>query len=173
MSHKRSACVTQRNKKIWTKNLMEFQDSHRKRRPVPLEEHSLENNCRIPIKLQIVGRYLFLGGTIKGRKGKTKEISKEVTFLWQKKLNFSYLSIQNVQAKVEKVLNTYDKCVKQGKYDSLKGTFDITKENGEWLYSEDRSYIIFKLKARDSLCMQLERQPVPKQSIHPKEEKCP
>uniref|UniRef100_A0A0L8HZW2 Uncharacterized protein n=1 Tax=Octopus bimaculoides TaxID=37653 RepID=A0A0L8HZW2_OCTBM len=44
MSHKRSACVTQRKKKIWMKNLVQFQDSYRKRRHVPLEEHSLDTN---------------------------------------------------------------------------------------------------------------------------------
>ena len=52
MSHKRSASTTERNKKKWTKNLVRFQESHTKRRAVPLEEQSLENNSRIPLKIK-------------------------------------------------------------------------------------------------------------------------
>lgn len=36
---------------------------------------------------------------------------------------------------MDQVLDTYDKCVKQEKYDPLN---EITKENVEWLFSEDR-----------------------------------
>lgn len=127
MSHKKSASTTERNKKIWTKNLIRFQESHKKR-TIPLEEQSLENKIRIPLKIEIVGRYLFLGASVKGRKERIKEISKEVTSLWQKKLNFPNLSNQVIQAKLEKVLHTYDECVKRGKCDPLNEIFDITKE---------------------------------------------
>lgn len=52
--------------------------------------------------------------------------------------------------KLNKVRETYDKCVKRWKYDSLKWTFDTRKENREWLCSEDRklSYIQIKSKGR-------------------------
>ena len=113
MSHKKSAVTTERNKKILTKIFVRFQESHRKRRTGPLEEQSLEDNIRIPHKIQIVDRYLFLGVSIKGRKERAKEIAKEVTSLWQKKLNFPNLSIQVVQAKLDQVLNTYDECLKE------------------------------------------------------------
>lgn len=42
-------------------------EHHRKRKPVALEEFYLSND-RNPIKLQLVGLYVFLGGTIKRRK---------------------------------------------------------------------------------------------------------
>jgi len=80
MSHKKSASTTERNK-IWAKNLVRFQESHTKRRTVPLEEQSLDSNTRIPLKIKIVGRYLFLGASFKGRKEHVKEIAKEVTSL--------------------------------------------------------------------------------------------
>ena len=53
---------------------------------------------------------------------------KEKTSLWQKKLNFPNLSIQVVQPKLDQVLNTYDECVKRGKYDPFNEVFDITKK---------------------------------------------
>ena len=93
MSHKISSSTTERNKDIWTKNLVRFQESHRKRGAVPLEEQSLENSSRIPLKMQTVGRYLHVGASIKGRKERTKEIMKEVTSLWQTKLNFQFYQV--------------------------------------------------------------------------------
>ena len=88
--------------------------------------------------MQIVGPYLHLGASIKGRKERVQENVKEVTSSWQMKLNFQILSSQVVQVEVDQVLSTYDECVKRGKYDPLNEVFDITKENDEWLCSEDR-----------------------------------
>jgi len=45
---------------------------------------------------------------------------------------------QVIQTKLEKVLKTYDECVRRGKYDALNAPFDITKVNGQWLSSEDK-----------------------------------
>ena len=148
MSHKKSNFTTERNKKNWTKNLIRFEESHRKRRSVPLEAQSLENNSKIPLKIQTVGLYMFLGASTKGRKERVKEIAKEVTSLWQKKLNFPNVSIQTVQAKLDQVLNTYDECVKRGRYDPLNEVFDITKENGEWLCSEDRRLYHLQIESK-------------------------
>ena len=81
MSNKKSASTTESSEIIWMKNLVQFYESHRKRRIVPLEEKSLENNSRIPLKIQNVGRYLFLGESIKGRCVRIKQIEKELTSL--------------------------------------------------------------------------------------------
>ena len=148
MSHKKCASTTERNKKTWEKNLIPFQESHKKRRAVPLEEQSLENNSRIPLKIQIVGRYLFLASSIKGRKERLKVISREVTRLWENRLNFPTLSIQVVQAKLDKLLKAYDECVKRSKYDSLDEVFDVTKESGEWLCSEDKRLYHLQVESR-------------------------
>ena len=82
-----------------------------------LKKNHWKINSRVPLKVQVVGRYLFLGESNKGRREHIKQIEKEVTSLWQKKLNFPNLSIQIVHAKLDQVLKTYNKCVKQGKYD--------------------------------------------------------
>ena len=86
---------------------------------------------RIPLNIHIVGRHLFLAASIKGRKESIKEIVEEVTNLWRHKLNFPHLSLQVVQAKLDKLLKAYKKCVKQGYYVTLNDLFDITKENSE------------------------------------------
>lgn len=67
-----------------------------------------------------------------------------------KEIKFPYLSIHNVQAKVENVLNTHDKRVKQRKYDLLKETFDITKGNSEGFCSEDRLYSL-QVKSKEQV----------------------
>jgi hypothetical protein len=80
---------------------------------VLLEEASLEEKCRVPLKIQIIGRYQFLGAEIKGRKERIVEISKEVTQLWKNKLNFPHVSDQVIRTKIDNVLKTYDECVKR------------------------------------------------------------
>ena len=166
MSHKKSASTTERNKKIGTKNLISFEELHKKRRAVPLEEQSLKNNSRIPLKILIVGRYLFLVAPIKGRKERLKEISKEVTRLWENKLNFPTLSIQVVQAKLDKLLKTYDECVKRGKCYPLDEVFDITKEIGEWLCSEHRWLYHLQVESRGQVGY-ITGKAVSSKTIHP------
>ena len=76
MSHKKSGNECERNKGIWTINLARFQKTQRKRGAIPLEE-----KCRLLKKIQIVGRYQYLGTEIKGRKERKAQISKEITNL--------------------------------------------------------------------------------------------
>ena len=121
----------QKNKDIWTNNLVRFQQSHRRRRSGPSEESSLEEKCRMPLQMQIIGRYQFLGAEIKGRTERIAEISKEVTKLWKNKLNFPHVSDQVIRTKLDKVQKTYDESVKKGKYDALNELFDATKVNGQ------------------------------------------
>jgi len=139
MFSKQSASTSTKNKNIWTKNLIRFQDSIKKRGSISLEENSLKNNSKIPNTFQVVGRYLFLGATIKGRKERLKVIETEIISLWRTNFNFPHVTIPAVKAKLHKMMKTYDKCVKLGKYDALNGLFDITKREGEWLCLEDRN----------------------------------
>lgn len=46
------------------------------------------------------------------------------------------------------MLKTYDKCVKQGKYDPLNEVFDITKKDGEWLCSEDNRLYHLQIESK-------------------------
>ena len=92
MLHKKTFSTVEKNKNIWAKNLIKFQQSHKRRGAVLSQEFSLEEKCRIPLKRQVVGRYQFLGAEIKGRKERIVNISKEVQSLWQNKLNFPHVS---------------------------------------------------------------------------------
>ena len=46
------------------------------------------------------------------------------------------------------MLKTYNKCVKQGKYDSLNEVFYITKKDGEWLCCEDKRLYNLQIESR-------------------------
>ena len=92
-TYKPSNSSIQKNKDVWTNNLVKSEDSH-KRRMVPLEEYSLEEKCRMPLQKQIFGCYHLLAPKIKRRKERIVDISKEVTKLWKNKLNFPHVSDQ-------------------------------------------------------------------------------
>ena len=67
-------------------------------------------------------------------------IAKELTNLW-KSLNFPIVSHQQVQSKTRSVVDL-DKKYRKRKSEQvekeLKGFFDITKVDGNWLCSEDK-----------------------------------
>ena len=58
----------QKNKDVRTNNLVKFEDSHKRRKMVPLGEYSLEEKYSMPLQTQIIGRYHFLEPKIKRRK---------------------------------------------------------------------------------------------------------
>ena len=87
----RDLSTSTKNKNIWTKNLIRFQDSIKKRGSI--EENSLKNNSKIPNTFQVVCRYLFLGATIKGRKERLKVIETEIITLWRTNFNFPHVTI--------------------------------------------------------------------------------
>ena len=145
MSYKRSAYASVKNKTVHTRNLSQFQDSLRMRRPIVMETSPLEERNRMPLKSHLVGRYLYLGSEMKGRKNRISLISKEVLNLWANKLNFPNVSHQQVQAKV---MDTYDHCTRAGKYEKLNELFDITKVNGDWLSSEDKQLYSLQMETK-------------------------
>ncbi|XP_076058383.1 uncharacterized protein LOC143035326 [Oratosquilla oratoria] len=147
MSFKKSFEVVQKNKEKWRRNLVQFQ-SHSHRGHVPVEETSLASRSRMPLKEQIVGRYQFLGKSIKGRKERVAELSNEVTLLWRDKLNFPNISEQAIRSKLEQVIHLYDKCAKKGKFEPLEELFDITKVHGEWLNADDKKLYFIQLQSK-------------------------
>lgn len=166
MSHKKSFRTVEKNKNIWAKNLVKFQQSHKRRGNVPTEELSLEEKCRMPLQRQIVGRYQFLGAEIKGRKERIVNITKELKNLWEKKLNFPHVSDQVIQRKLTCVLKTYDECVKRAKYDALDKLFDITKVKGEWLSTEDKRLYHLQVESRGEVGYATSKT-AGKETIHP------
>ena len=134
---------------IWSKNLFKFHQTHKKRGKgsIAHETASLGEKCKMPLKTQIIGRYQFLGAEIKGRKDRVAQLSKEIMQLWEKRLNFPCVSEQVIRFKINVVLKTYDKCVRLNKYDELNQIFDVTKQNGQWLSSEDKMLYNIQIKS--------------------------
>ena len=151
MSYKKSFSTVEKNKDVWSNNLVKFQESHRNRGSILLEVSSLTDKCRIPLTTHIVGRYQFLGEEIKGRKQRVTEIAKEIISLGKNKLNFPHVSDQAVHSRIDKVMKPYDECIRRGKYDHLKETFDITKVNGMWLSLEDKRLYHLQLKSKGKI----------------------
>ena len=90
-------------------------------------------------KKQIVGRYLELFDSEKSRIIRIKTIAEELTNLW-KSLNFPIVSHQQVKSKTRSVVDLYEKYRKRKSEQvekKLKGLFDITKVDGNWLCLEE------------------------------------
>ena len=91
-------------------------------------------------KKHIVGRYFESFDSEKSRIIRIKMIAKKLTNLW-KSLNFPIVSHQQGQLKTRSVVDLYQKYRKRKSEQAkkeLKGLFDITKVNGNWLCSEDK-----------------------------------
>ena len=63
----------------------------KRRSEIPLFENQLDELCRIPTKSNLIGRYLGLFQTKKGREKRQHIIYKELLVLWHK-FNFPILS---------------------------------------------------------------------------------
>ena len=78
-----------------------------------------------------------MASDIKGRKDRSKIISKEAKLLWTENLNFPMISDHAVTAKLEKLEQMFDECTRRGDYGNLDDVFDVTKLDGEWLNAKD------------------------------------
>ena len=111
------------NKEVWLENLVNFQDSLKKRTIVLLEKKTLEIKNRIPLKIKVMCRYIFLREFIK-KKEHMKIIVNELINLWEKKLNFPHTSYQDVCQNFDQILKTYCECSRRGRYESLNVVLD-------------------------------------------------
>lgn len=135
---KRSKAAVDSARKKWTQNL----SATTKRRPtIPQVENDLnETICKMPLNRVIVGRFLGLYEQVKGRADRINKISEESMLLWEK-LSFPLLSKQQVSAKVDKLIKMFEKFRKRHNEEferNLSNVFDITKQSGNWLSSEDK-----------------------------------
>jgi hypothetical protein len=151
MPHKLSGVAVEKNKAIWSTNLVRYQETHAKRRSIQTEELPISEKTRMPLKTHIMGRFQFLGIQVKGRKQRIAEICKEVTQLWENKLNFPHVSDQVIRTKIEKTLKIYDECVRRGNYDALNELFDITKVDGLWLSAEDKKLYLLQVNSKGKI----------------------
>lgn len=111
-----------------------------------LVEDSLSNRGRMPLEEQVVGRYLFLGKTVKSKKQRIAEIMNEVTDLWKQKLNFPMVLESSVRRKVMRLIALYSTCAKRSNFEPLNRVFDVTKIDGQWLNENDKKLYIVQLQ---------------------------
>jgi len=87
MAYRKSPEAVERNSSSWSRNLVSFEDSVKKRKEVPLVESRLSDRCKMPKEFVLLGRYLYLARNIKSSNARSKEIVDEIKDLWQ---NFSF-----------------------------------------------------------------------------------
>ena len=142
MSFKKSAVTVNKNKEVWTRNLMKFQHSIRKRGEIGVLHDSLASLSRLPKENMIIGRYKALSEKVRSRTKRMKAISEETKSLWNK-LNFPILSPQAVLRKIERVIDKFDTFLKKptGSIEGVFGVlFDVMKTDGVWLCHEDQQF---------------------------------
>lgn len=165
MSFKKSSSSIEKNKKTWTKNLVQFQAPSR-RRNVAVLEAPLSERSRMPLKSHIIGRFKFLESTVKERRKRIGLIAVELKDLWSKTLNFPHVSDQAICAKLENLLKDYEHCRKKQNFDSLNELFDVTKVKGEWLCKEDENLYKLQIESKGQVGYSTGK-PASAKTIHP------
>ena len=124
--------------KKWKSNL---KATTKRRLSIPDVKQELnEVKCKMPSNRDIVGRFLGLFSELKSRQDRIIKISEELLKLWEK-MNFPFLSKQQVSAKVDTVIKSFEKYRKRKNEEfaeKLTHLFDITKTSGNWLCGEDK-----------------------------------
>ena len=84
MSYKKCSDAVQKNSAIWSRNLLSFEKSAKKRKEFPVVQQSLGNKCKMPKESDIIGRFLYLSKTWKSKAERYKIIRNEIEELWSK-----------------------------------------------------------------------------------------
>ena len=142
---KKSLSTTKKNKKTWSKNLVQFQ-APLKRGNVAIYEKLLSDQNLMPLKSHVMGRFRFFQSIAKERTERVSLIAVELKALWSMKLNCPHVSDQAIRAKLEKLLLEYDHCRKKHDFESLNELFDVTKVKG--FAKRIRTYTNGKFKAK-------------------------
>jgi hypothetical protein len=141
MPHKKSANSVKKNSSVWSKNVTAFNLAVKRRKKIPVINHSLVNMCRIPKEAVVIGRFNGLAEDMKNRKSRFQLVAQELVQLWQK-LNFPTIAMTSVERKIEKLIARHVKFLKRPldkvEEEFFSHIFDITSPDGEWLSAEDR-----------------------------------
>lgn len=134
----KNAPPSEKNKKIWSSNLVRFQKGMTSRKHATVD--SLDEMRKLPMEQHILDRYKTLASDVKSRKERIVLIAGEVKLLW-KKLN---LPIQQgkstVERKIENVIKKYERHNRRPGNNDFTRMFNVTDEKGEWLCREDREF---------------------------------
>jgi len=135
---KKAPSATERNKKVWSSNLVQFQKAKNSRKHNTVS--SLDTMSKMPMELHILNRFKTLASTLKGKKERVLIIAEEVKNLWRK-LNFPIQQGKSsVERKIENVIKKYEKHCRRPGNQVFTSLFNVTDENGEWFCREDREF---------------------------------
>lgn len=140
MSFRKSASAVSKNSLKWENNLTHFERSKIKRREIVNIDKNLNEMCRIPKQVVIIGRYNALATIERNKNMRCQIIAKELLDLWSK-LNFPCILESSIKRKIEKLLDLYVKFLKRpnGNRTIVFGElFDVTNPEGIWLSMEDK-----------------------------------
>ena len=163
---KQSKSVVESVSEKWTRNLKRTA----KRRPsIPeIKEDINQILCKMPLNKDIIGRFLGLHDELKGRSDRIRKISQELLNLWDK-LNFPFLSVQQILAKVGELIKMFEKYKKRQNEEfekNLTRLFNITKLSGNWLSSEDKEFYKLQIESGGRVGYTTKRV-APMSTIHP------
>ncbi len=143
MSYKKASDDVKRNSAKWSQNLS---NKVKRRSLIPQVEVALSECTRMTRNKDILGRFLYLSVSIKDKAQRIRIIVQELKDLW-KKLNFPSLNPQTITVKLQKLINNLEKYKRkktQHFESELLSLFDLTKEDGLWLSTEDKK--LYKLQ---------------------------
>ena len=150
---------------VWQQNL---KDRVTRRSAIPLRPDELFHLSRMPLKRDIIGRFLGLFEAMKEKKVRIKKIADEICILWNK-LNFPLVSSQRIIFKLTKLCNAYVDYRKKNNRNlenQLRKVFDVTKQDGTWLCSEDKQLYRSQTQSNGTIGYTTTKL-APSSSIHP------
>jgi hypothetical protein len=157
---------------VWIKNLPSSAKRLKRRSDIPLVDKSLAELVRLPLKKDVIGRFLFLYEEVKERNVRMNRILDELLQLWRA-FSFPELSTQVVMDKIKKVLDLYESYRKRNDHkfdDELKKVFDITKSDGVWMCRQDKELYFLQLKSEGKVGYRTDKA-APASSVHPSKRK--
>ncbi len=124
------------------------------RRPkISLQVTVLNELCKMPLKMDVIGRFLGLHNKVKEKKVQIDMIAKELSGLWNK-LNFPVLSFQRIKSKITQLIDAYVKYRMKNKKifaNNLPSIFDNTKTDGHWLSSEVKKLYELQIESQGTV----------------------
>ena len=142
----KNAPPSDKNKKTWTTNLLQFQYGKTSRRHTTVE--CLRQMSKIPKKQHILDRYKTLASGVKSKKKRTQIFAGEVRQLWKNLTLPIQQGKSTVERKIENVIKQYERNSRRpGNYDFAK-LFYVTDEKGERLCQEDREFYKLQMSTK-------------------------
>jgi len=134
----KNSTPSEMSKKIWNQNLTDYEKTKKSRKNKI--QGPIETLTRIPNEEQILNRYTSLASNYKSVNERCKLIAEECVNLWNI-FNFPMIGKNSIVRKIDKLINKRNESLKRSGVDSsFNMLFDITKVNGEWLCSKDKTF---------------------------------